>query len=99
MKNENILSIGKFLFWLSFILGNICLFGYLISKNDQFAVGGYFLIIFGTIINFLIIIGLISYGLINKAQLKICMKASLIICINIPIAILYFYLGLFLMGF
>jgi LIVCS family branched-chain amino acid:cation transporter len=99
MKNENILITGKLFFWLSFILGNICLFGYLITKDDQFAAGGYLLIILGTIINLLIILGLISYGLINKAQLKICIKASLIICINIPIAILYFYLGIFLMGF
>ncbi|MCU7619139.1 hypothetical protein NZ698_18320 [Chryseobacterium sp. PBS4-4] len=99
MKNENILSIGKFFFWIPFILGNICLFGYLISKNDQFAVAGYLLVIFGTIINLLLILGLITYGLADTSQFKICMKASLIICINIPIAILYFYIGISLMGF
>lgn len=99
MKDSTIINIGKYTFLIFLILGNICLFGYMISKNDEFAAGGYFLIIFGIIINLLMILCLITYGLINKTQLKICMKASLIICINIPIAILYFYLGVYLMGF
>lgn len=99
MKNKDIINVGKLFFWLSFILGNICLFGYLITKNDEFAAAGCFVLIFGTLINLLIILVLMVFGLINKSQLKICMKASLIICINIPIAVLYFYIGLSLLNF
>ncbi len=98
MNNNNIISIGKFFFWLSFILGNICLFGYLVFGNDEFAAGGYLLIIFGTVINLSAIVGLMMYGLINKSQLKMCMKASTIICINIPVAIIYFYIGISLLN-
>ncbi|WPO83287.1 hypothetical protein SD427_02765 [Chryseobacterium sp. JJR-5R] len=93
MDNKQIMSVGKFFFWLSFILGNICLFGYIVSENDQFAIGGYLLLIFGTVINLSVILGLVIYGLINKSQFKICMKASMIISINIPVAVLYFYIG------
>lgn len=87
------MSVGKFFFWLSFILGNICLFGYIVSGNDHFAVGGYLLLIFGTVINLSVILGLVIYGLINTSQLKICMEASMVISINIPVAILYFHIG------
>lgn len=99
MKNENILTIGKFFFWLSFTLGNICLFGYLISQNEGFAFYGFILLIFGSIINLLVVIGLMIYGVIIKSQLNVCMKASSIICINIPIAILYYFIGISLLNF
>jgi hypothetical protein len=98
MNKKAIVNTGKLFFWISFILGNICLFGYMISKNDQFVAGGYLLLIFGTIINLLAILILMIYGLINKSQLKNCMKASMIICINIPIAIIYFYIGISLLN-
>ncbi|KUJ53912.1 hypothetical protein [Chryseobacterium aquaticum] len=99
MKNENILTIGKFFFWLSFILGNICLFGYLISQNEGFAFYGFMLLIFGSIINLLVVIGLMIYGVIIKSQLNVCVKTSSIICINIPIAILYYFIGISLLNF
>jgi hypothetical protein len=93
MENKKIISVGKFFFWLSFILGNICLFGYIISNDNQFAIGGYLLLMFGSIINLFVIVCLVVYGLINKSQLKFCVRASTIICINIPVAIIYFYIG------
>jgi hypothetical protein len=93
MENKKIISVGKFFFWLSFVLGNICLLGYIISKSNQFAIGGYLLLVFGSIINLVVILYLVIYGLINKSQLKFCMRASTIICINNPIAIIYFYIG------
>jgi len=94
MNNRNILNIGKCIFGLCFLLGNICLFGYIISKDDSFAIGGYFLLVFGTLISLPAILGLVIYGLINKSQLKICMKSSIIICINVPVAILYALVGI-----
>jgi hypothetical protein len=93
MENKKIISVGKFFFWLSFILGSICLFGYIISKDNQFAIGGYLLFMFGSIINLFVIVCLVVYGLINKSELKFCMRASTIMCINIPVVIIYFYIG------
>ena len=99
MKNKDIITGGKISFWLFFILGNICLFGYLVTKIEAFASYGFVLLLFAAPVNLIVIAILIIYGLFNKYYLKDCIKASLIICINIPIAILYFYLGVFLMDF
>lgn len=94
MKNESVVYFGKSVFGLFFTLGNICLLGYLLSKNDDFAIGGFFLLIFGTIINLLLIIALVIYGAIKKDQFEYCMKAVFILLINIPIAIIYTVIGL-----
>lgn len=99
MNEKEIINTGKTFFWLSFFLGNVCLFGYLLSKNDQFAFGGFLVLIFGTLINFLIVLGLLIYGSIYKSKLKFCIRASLIMCINIPFAILYYFIGASLLNF
>lgn len=99
MKNSTIKNIGNYTFALFFLLGNIFLIGYLITKIDAFAASGFTLLQFAIPINLLVILCLLTYGLFNKSQLKICMKASLMICINIPIAIIYFYIGLSLLNF
>jgi hypothetical protein len=75
---------------LLFILEN----QFLDSKNDDFAIGGFFLLIFGTIINFFLIIALVIYGTIMKDQFEYCMKTVFILLINIPIAIIYTVIGL-----
>lgn len=98
MNNKKIILVGKSFFWSFFIMGNICLFGYLISKNDQFAAGGYLLLILGTIVNLLAISGLAIYGLVHKSQRNACKNASMIICMNIPIAIIYYYIGISLLN-
>jgi len=94
MKNFKISYIGKSLFWLSFILGNICLFGYIFSHDSGFAIAGYLLLIYGTIINLLVFFGLIIYGLSNPNYKSESVKSALILLINIPIAILYFFIGI-----
>jgi LIVCS family branched-chain amino acid:cation transporter len=98
MKNKDILNIGKLLFWISFILGNICLFGYILAKNWIFADYGFMLLTFGSMFNLFVIACLLVYGFFNKNQLKTCMKASMIMCINIPVAIIYFYIGISLLN-
>lgn len=94
MENFKIIHIGKSLFWLSFILGNICLFGYIISGNTSFALGGYLLLVYGTIINLLAFFGVMVYGLLNPHYKSESIKSGMILLINIPIAILYFYIGI-----
>lgn len=94
MKNESIIYFGKCVFGLFFILGNICLFGYLLTKDDGFAVFGFLLLIYGKVINLLLVIILLVYGFLRKDQLKYCLKTIGFICLNIPIAIAYAAIGL-----
>ncbi|WP_238555605.1 hypothetical protein [Chryseobacterium sp. P1-3] len=49
MKDQNILNIGKMIFGLFFLAGNICLFGYMITKEFWFADSGFMLIIYGSV--------------------------------------------------
>ena len=94
MKNSTIKNIGNYTFWLCFILGNICLFGNIITKNIDFALCGYVLLYLASVLNLLIIFGLLIYGLFRRSQLPNCFSASAILCINIPIAALYTYIGI-----
>lgn len=94
MKNESIIYFSKCVFGLFFLLGNICLFGNLITGHVDFAIYGYLLLIFGSVCNLLIVSGIMVYGCMNVNQIRVCCKASLIICINIPIAVLYAFIGI-----
>jgi LIVCS family branched-chain amino acid:cation transporter len=94
MNNTQILNVGKYMFGFSFLLGNICLFGYLITRVDLFAVGGFMLLIFGSIVNLLFVVGLLIYGLTNRTKLQPCLRSTGILIINIPIATLYAFIGL-----
>ncbi|MDQ1098764.1 MULTISPECIES: hypothetical protein [Chryseobacterium] len=94
MNDQSFITTGKVVFWLFFILGNISLIGYIISKNDEFAVGGFMLLIFGSIINLVIVAAILVYAWIDVRRRSACMKAVMIILINIPVAILYFFIGI-----
>jgi len=94
MEKFKISHIGKSLFWLSFILGNICLFGYIFSENSSFAVAGYLLLIYGTIINLIAFVGLLLFGFFNSKHSNEATNSAMILLINIPIAVMYFFIGI-----
>ncbi|MCJ7934617.1 MAG: hypothetical protein MUW56_13540 [Chryseobacterium sp.] len=94
MKDQEIVDSGKYVFGLFFVMGSICLLGGLLTKLEAFAAGGYLLIIFGSILNLFFVLGLLIYGMINKAKSKACLKAVGILLINIPIAVLYAVIGI-----
>lgn len=94
MENRNIIVIGKFVFGVSFLSGNICLFGYLFTKDYLFASSGYLLLIYASILNLLIVLSLLIYGLFNETKRKVCLKSILILSINIPIAAFYALIGI-----
>jgi len=93
MENNEIIKFGKYVFGGCFALGNICLFGYLLTRDDSFASGGYMLLILGTLINLLLVIGLLIYGIAKQSKFDACLKAIGLLMINIPIAILYTFIG------
>ncbi|MDR6517185.1 hypothetical protein [Chryseobacterium camelliae] len=99
LTDQSVITLGKSVFWLFFILGNISMIGYIISKNDEFAVGGFMLLIFGSMINLLIVAAILVYAWIDIHRRSACMKAVMIILINIPIAILYFFIGISILTF
>ncbi|KMQ68271.1 hypothetical protein ACM39_09220 [Chryseobacterium sp. FH2] len=99
MSDKTILNIGKLFFRVSFLFGNICLFGYILTKHIDFAIYGYLLLVFGTVTNLAAILILVIYGTIEKNKPDICLKAIKIILINIPVAILYAMIGMNLVKF
>lgn len=94
MKDQDIINIGKSVFGLCFLLGNMCLFGYLITKDEDFAIGGFLLLIFGSALNLLIILILLLSVVFIPSRSEACLKAIGIMMINIPIAIIYALIGL-----
>ncbi|MDR6547668.1 LIVCS family branched-chain amino acid:cation transporter [Chryseobacterium rhizosphaerae] len=94
MEDQNILNLGKMVFGMSFLVGNICLFGYVITKNFWFADSGFLLLVYGTLINLIIVLGLLIYGGIRKAKRKTCFQSAGILLINIPFAIIYTMIGI-----
>ncbi len=94
MKNESIIYFGKCVFVLFLVLGSICLFGNFLTKNDEFAIAGFFLLIYGTVVNLALVFALLVYGIVKKSQLRYCIQSVGIICINIPVAILYTFIGI-----
>ncbi|SHG51333.1 hypothetical protein [Chryseobacterium sp. OV279] len=94
MKDNQIINLGKYMFGLCFLLGNICLLGYLITKNDGFAASGYTLLILGTIINLLLVTGLLIYGIAVHSKFYICLRAIGWLMLNIPVAYLYAVIGI-----
>jgi LIVCS family branched-chain amino acid:cation transporter len=55
---------------------------------------GYFLLIYGTIVNLIAFFGLMLFGIFSPEHSKESVKSALILLINIPIAYLYFCLGI-----
>ncbi|MET3038276.1 hypothetical protein ABXT08_19490 [Chryseobacterium sp. NRRL B-14859] len=89
MKDQHIVYIGKLVFGSCFLLGNIGLFGYLITKNADFDAQGFHLLFFGAAVTLLIVLMLLVYSVIDQSKSDACLKAIGILMLNIPIAIIY----------
>ncbi|SFH78809.1 hypothetical protein [Halpernia frigidisoli] len=94
LTNLKINPIAKWLFLLSFALGNICFFGYLFSDSFYFAFAGYFLLLFGTVINLIVFAAILTYGFFHKENYKESLNSALLLLLNIPFAFLYAWIGL-----
>jgi len=94
MSEKTIITVGKTLFWTSLLSGNICLFGYIFTQNDFFVNSGFLLLQWAFLINLSAIFILITYGIIYSSKLDACLKSSAIMLINVPIAIIYIFIGI-----
>lgn len=93
MKNSVIKNTGRYNALVSFLLGNVFLFGYLITGKVDFALAGYLYLWFSAAVNLLLLGVLLLYGVFRPQQLPACRKAALVLLINIPTALLYTYTG------
>jgi hypothetical protein len=94
MDEKTIINIGKMLFSASFLLGNICLFGYVSTGNEFFVNSGFLVLQWGFLINLATIFILIIYGIMYNSNLDACLNSSAIMLINVPIAIIYIFIGI-----
>jgi|GEM_PF-1110821 len=98
MNNLNPLKIGKYTFWVSFIIGNIFMFGaispFLRDYWNDFAIGGFYYLFIASAINILILIFLSAYCYYIKEKAENYLKAIGYILLNIPVAAIYAYIGL-----
>ena len=101
MINFNPLKLGKCTFWVSFILGNLFLFGFLFGVAIQIKdiidfsiVGGLIYLYVASIINVVILLSLLVQGVIDVEKRKQCFNGIGIMLINIPLATLYAFIGI-----
>lgn len=94
MTQLQILPVAKYAFWISFLSGNICLFGYLFSGSFEFATAGFLLLFVATIVNLIILLGFATYAITGKKEIKECRDSALLLIVNIPFAVLYAWIGL-----
>lgn len=93
MKDQNIVYFGKFIFGLFFLAGNICLFGYILTKEYWFADSGFLLITYGTVFNAIVLSVLLIYAAADRSARKACLQSAGLILINVPLAIIYTIIG------
>lgn len=96
MKDHEIINVGKCIFGLCFLLGNIIFSGYFISKNERFLEWGILLFFYGIFANLSTVIGLLFYGFAQSLKMNACLKAIGLILLNIPLGFLYMVLGIHL---
>ncbi|SMP18848.1 hypothetical protein [Chryseobacterium profundimaris] len=94
MDEKTIIKIGKTLFWTSLLSGNICLFGYVFTQHEFFINSGFLVLQLGFLINLATIFILIIYGIMYNNKLDACLKSSAIMLINVPMAIIYIFIGI-----
>lgn len=97
MESRNIVSLGKLLFLASFILGSVCLLGFIFTGSSDFAIVGYLTLICGAFINGITVLSIAVYAIIKPQYSKECIRAIIYMLINIPIAVLYAVIGLSIM--
>ncbi|MCL2327432.1 MAG: hypothetical protein FWC39_02835 [Bacteroidetes bacterium] len=100
MKNLNPLKIGKYTFWVSFIIGNIFMFGHLLDvainnhATYRLAIGGYMYLFVAAAANLIILFALLIWGIVDVEKRKQCFKGIAMLLINIPLAFVYAIIAL-----
>ena len=99
-------TLGLYTFWVSFIMGNIFMFGFLFGvsiRNSNLAfdmaISGLGYAFLAAVVNFFIMLVLLTNGITNKKERKDSFIGIGIMLLNFPIATLYVFVGLWLLEF
>jgi len=92
MKNRVFSQLGRRTFLISFLCGTFLLLSFLLTRLDFLLITGFYYVIGAAIINLLILLyELIEYAN-NVSENKNSGNAVLLLLVNIPVAIGYFFI-------
>lgn len=91
----NIKAIGKYTFIVFFSLGSLCFFGYLFSKEIQFAEAGFLLLLVGIIIHFIEFFLFIIISVVKPQYADDCIEALGYLAYNFLAGLVYTTLGFY----
>lgn len=92
MKNIKFSAIGRNLFLISFLCGTAILLGFYITKSWFFVWLGFYYIIISCIVNLIVFFSELLTFITDIADKKSHGNSSLLLLLNIPVAILYFFI-------
>jgi hypothetical protein len=92
MKNIEFSTIGKNVFLISFLCGTAILLGFCITKSWFFVLLGFYYIIISCIVNLIVFFSELLTFITDIADKKPHGNSALLLLLNIPITILYFFI-------
>lgn len=92
MKNIKFSAIGKNVFLLSFLCGTAILLGFCITKSWFFAWLGFYYVVATIIINVIVFLHELLAFIMDITNKKSHGNSALLLLLNIPVAILYFFI-------
>ncbi len=99
MKGVTKIKIGNLTALISFLIGTAIFLAYVISENDQLFLIGYFYLIVAGISNFVILFWLLLQTSEDRSIRKGLNRSKIFIVANIPIAIGYFFVIMYLLSY
>ena len=93
-----LIKISRVIALISFILGTLVLITFYLSENAIFAIIGLFYVIIATIINSVFLIALLLKLTKRKSNKKQIVISILLAIFNIPIALIYYKIAMFIIG-
>lgn len=92
MKNIKFSIIGKNVFLISFLFGTAIFIGFCITKSWFFVWMGFYYIVAAVIVNIIVFLHELLAFIIDVTDKKLHGNSILLVLLNIPIALLYFFI-------
>jgi|GEM_PF-2262841 len=92
LKNIEFTISAQYGFVISLIFGSLIFFAFVFTQSLTIAIFGFLYVIALSIINLLLLIDELFQSFTNKELKKIHFNSALLITLNIPIALLYYFI-------
>lgn len=92
MKNIQFTVYATNAFLLSLFFGSILFFSYIFSRSLFIAVIGFCYVLIVTATNVFLIIDELLQAFNNKENRKVHINSAILLCVNIPIALIYYFI-------